>query len=131
MMQKAQNTNIFINPSGFIEQHFRGTLSPEDIIAALKQLKAHAKKEKSAGNTVLILEDASNITKLDFLSPKMAHVRKEATKAAKEIDFERSAIYGPLPYQVIVTTLAIVSGKRNRIRVFDNRAAAIKWLLNE
>jgi hypothetical protein len=131
MKQDSKNTKIFVNPSGFIEQHYFGELEPKVILQGLTSLRKYAKKLESEGKPVLILEDVSKITKLEFLSLKMAGVRKAAAKATKEIKFERAAIYGPLPFQVILTTLALVAGKRSRIHVFDNRTAAIKWLLKE
>jgi hypothetical protein len=60
----------------------------------------------------------------------MSDVRKAAAKAIKEIKFERVALYGPLHLQVILTTLALIAGKRDKVQVFDSRAAAIKWLLS-
>jgi hypothetical protein len=131
MTQKAQNTKIFINPSGFIEQHYFGELTPEEIINGLKQLRFYAKKQEAEGKEVLILEDTTKVTKVEFLSPKMAGVRKEAAKTMKAMNFGRTAIYGPLHVQVIVTTLAMVVGKHNKVQVFETRAAAIKWLLSK
>jgi malonyl CoA-acyl carrier protein transacylase len=131
MTQIAQNTKIFINPSGFVEQHYFGALTPEEVENGLKQLRNYAKKQETEGKEVLILEDTTKVTKLEFLSPKMAGVRKEAAKTIKEINFARTAIYGPLHIQVIVTTLALVAGKNNKVQVFETRAAAIKWLLNK
>lgn len=128
---KNQKTSIFINPSGFIEQHYFGLLEPDTILNGLKALRTCAKKLESQGKPVLILEDVSNIAKLEFMSPKMAHVRKVAAKTTKEIDFKKAAVYGPLPYQVIITTLALVAGKPNKFKAFNNRAEAIKWLLSE
>jgi hypothetical protein len=84
---------------------------------------------ESESKPILILEDVSKITKFEFLSPRMANVRKAAAKYTKEINFERAAVYGPLHIQIIITTLALVAGKRNKFRAFDNRSAAIKWLL--
>jgi molybdopterin biosynthesis enzyme len=129
MKQNSNNTKIFINPSGFIEQHYFGELDPESILDGLTQLRASVKKIKSGDERVLILEDVSKITKIEFLSPKMAEVRKAAAKAIKDIKFDRVALYGPLRLQVILTTLALIAGKRNKVQVFDSRAAAIKWLL--
>jgi hypothetical protein len=60
----------------------------------------------------------------------MAEVRKAAAKAVKEIKFDRVALYGPLHLQVILTTLALVAGKRDKVKVFDSRPAAIKWLIS-
>jgi malonyl CoA-acyl carrier protein transacylase len=130
MRQNSNDTKIFINPSGFIEQHYFGELDPKSILDALTQLRTYAKKLNSEDKRVLILEDVSKITKIEFLSPKMAEVRKEAAKALKNIKFERVALYGPLHLQVILTTLALIAGKRNKVQVFDNRTAAIKWLLS-
>jgi malonyl CoA-acyl carrier protein transacylase len=130
MKQNSNDTKIFINPSGFIEQHYFGELDPKSILDALTQLRTYAKKLNSEDKRVLILEDVSKITKIEFLSPKMAEVRKEAAKALKNIKFERVALYGPLHLQVILTTLALIAGKRNKVQVFDNRTAAIKWLLS-
>jgi hypothetical protein len=131
MEQDDKNTKIFINPSGFIEQHYYGNISSEAVLDGLKQLRAYAKKQKAAGKKVLILEDTIMLSKLDFLSPKMAAVRKEAAKATKEIIFEKAAVYGPLHLQVIISTLALIAGKSNHIKVFDSRADAVKWLLSE
>jgi hypothetical protein len=129
--QNVNGTKIFINPSGFIEQHFWGDLNAELILEAIKKLHISCKKMEKDNKQILILEDVSEITKYDFLNPKMASVRKSATKAMKDINFERAAIYGPLQIQVIVSTLALVTNKRSKVQVFDNRANAIKWLLNE
>jgi hypothetical protein len=129
MSQKAQNTKIFINPSGFIEQHYSGVLEPEVILDSLKQLHRYSKKVQAANQPVLLLEDVSKIKKLEFLSPKMAGVRKAAAAATKDIPFERAAIYGSLRVQIIASTLALVAGKRDKVQAFDNRAAEIKWLL--
>jgi hypothetical protein len=130
MKQSSNNTKIFINPSGFIEQHYFGEIDPESVLDGLNQLRAYAKKLNSEDKRVLILEDVSNLTKVEFLSPKMSDVRKAAAKAIKEIKFERVALYGPLHLQVILTTLALIAGKRDKVQVFDSRAAAIKWLLS-
>jgi hypothetical protein len=87
MTQKAQNTKIFINPSGFIEQHYFGELTPEEIINGLKQLRFYAKKQEAEGKEVLILEDTTKVTKVEFLSPKMAGVRKESYRSTQRQDY--------------------------------------------
>lgn len=126
---KDQKTSIFINPSGFIEQHFIGEQSPDSILDALESLKKCAKKLESQKKQVLILEDLSEVVREDFLSPRMAPVRSAAINIMKSINFKKAAIYGSLPLQVIVNTLALISGKRNSIKVFHHRSEAIKWLL--
>jgi hypothetical protein len=131
MEENGKNTKIFLNPIGFIEQHFFGEVSPESALYGLTQLRTFAKKQEADGKKVLILEDTDKLTKIDYLSPKMAGVRKNAARAVKDINFERAAIYGSLHVQVIVSTVALIAGKQNRMKVFPSRAAAIKWLLSE
>jgi hypothetical protein len=63
MKEYSNNTKIFINPSGFIEQHYFGELDPESILDGLTQLRTYAKKLNSEDKRVLILEDVSKITK--------------------------------------------------------------------
>jgi hypothetical protein len=131
MTQKAQNTKIFINPSGFIEQHYSGVLEPDEILESLKQLRRFSRKLQDNNQPILILGDVSKLKKMEFMSSKMAEVRKAAAATVKDIEFERGAVYGSLRVQVIVSALALVAGKRDKIRVFDNRISAIKWLLSK
>jgi hypothetical protein len=62
---------IFINPRGFIEQHFIGLVSPESTIDAIKQITTYVKKQQDQGKPVLILEDLTEVAKSEFLSPKI------------------------------------------------------------
>jgi hypothetical protein len=121
-------SSIFINPSGFIEQHYHDGQTPESSLEAMKQLKNYTKKTRAQNKPVLIYIDVTELTKVD-LSSKMLHVRITAAKAMKEYDFDKAAICGPLAVQVLVTTLALVAGKSKIIKVFDSRTEAIKWLL--
>jgi preprotein translocase subunit SecA len=122
---------IFINPRGFIEQHFIGLVSPESTIDAIKQITTYVKKQQDQGKPVLILEDLTEVAKSEFLSPKMSEVRHNVARATKELKFDKAAAYGPLSFQVIVASLALMAGKRNQIMVFGSRTDAIKWLLKK
>jgi len=122
---------IFINPSGFIEVHFFGEQDPATITRGIKTIESYAKKLQSQNKPILILEDVSKINYIDFLSPKMAGPRKEITQAFAEIKFDRFAMCAPLYLQVILTTIALVVGKRNQIKAFDSRIDAINWLLSK
>jgi hypothetical protein len=128
---KQDENKIFVNPSGFIEQHFVGHLSPEAILSNLKQIEKYSKKQAAEGKKVLILEDLSKITKIEYLNPKMSKVRKESARTMKDLQFHKIAVYGPLQLQVIVNTMALVAGKRSKVQVFDNRISAIEWLLSK
>jgi hypothetical protein len=124
-------SSIFINPRGFIEQRFIGLVSPESTIDAIKQITTYTKKQQAQGKPVLILEDLTEVAKSEFLSPKMAEVRHAVARATKELNFDKAAAYGPLSFQVIVASLALMAGKRNQIMVFGSRTDAIKWLLKK
>jgi fatty acid-binding protein DegV len=121
-------SSIFIHPRGFIEQHYHDGQTPESSMNAIKQLEKYINRLHNQDKAVLIFIDVSKLKKID-LSGKMLHVRLAAAKAMKDQTFNKAAIYGPLPVQVLVTTLALVSGKSKVVKVFDNRAQAVKWLL--
>jgi hypothetical protein len=61
----------------------------------------------------------------------MAEVRHAVARATKELNFDKAAAYGPLSFQVIVASLALMAGKRHQIKVFGSRTDAIKWLLKK
>jgi fatty acid-binding protein DegV len=126
----TRKSSIFFNPSGFIEQHYHDGQTPETSLEAIKQLKSHMKKIRAQSKPVLIYIDITKLKKID-LSSKMLHVRAAAVKAMKDCDFDKAAICGPLPVQVLVTTLALVAGKSKKIKVFDNRIQGVEWLLND
>jgi hypothetical protein len=123
-----QKSSVFINPRGFIEQHYYDGQTPESSLSAIKQLEKSIAKQQAQGKPVFIYVDSTRLKKID-LSSKMLHVRVKAAKTMKEQDFAKAAICAPLPVQVLVTTLALVAGKSKRVRVFDDRAQAVRWLL--
>jgi hypothetical protein len=123
-----QKSSVFINPRGFIEQHYDDGQTPESAISAIKQLEKSIAKQQTQGKSVLIYIDIGKLKKIN-LSSRMLHVRVKAAKSMKEHDFAKAAICAPLPLQVLVTTLALVAGKSRQVRVFDERAQALRWLL--
>lgn len=128
--QTDQKSSIFINPRGFIDQVYYDTQTPDSVLQALKQLEQRAQKMKAAKKPVLIFIDTSQLTKID-LSARMLHVRTAALQAMQNIEFKKAAVCAPLPIQILVNTMALVAGKRNKVKVFENRAAAIKWLIGK
>ncbi len=128
--QQTQKSTIFINPRGYIDQVYFDTQTAGSVLLAIKQLRQHAKKIEDQKQPVLIFIDVSQLTKID-LSGNMRHVRVEAMQAMKEIKFKRAAICAPLPIQVLVNTMALVTGKRDRVKIFENRPSSIKWLLDK
>jgi len=128
MREESQKSRIFINPRGFIDQVYFDTQTAESVLEAIKQLEHCAKKMQAQKKPILIFIDVSQLTKID-LSNKMRHVRMLAMDTMRKIKFKKAAVCAPLPIQILVNTMALVAGKRNRVKVFETRALAIKWLL--
>ena len=116
-----------MNPAGFIEQHFVGSQTPQEVHKAIADLKRITRRLHKEGKPVLILVDVNRVTKID-LGPKMLKARVAGMKAMRSIEYKRAAVYGPLTVQVLVNTLALVAGVRDKIRVFDSRIDAVRWL---
>jgi hypothetical protein len=49
-------------------------------------------------------------------------------EAMKQAEYNRIAVYGNAAVQIMVNTLILIAGKRDKIRVFSNREEALKWL---
>jgi hypothetical protein len=126
-MRSTKKFETFFNPAGFIEQHYKGNQTPDSVIAAVNVLVARAKKLKLDKRLALILVDVTDVPKID-ISGKMARARKEAVQAMRSAEYDRIAIYGNVAVQVMVSTLVMIAGKRDKIRVFADRVEAIKWL---
>jgi len=118
---------IFVNPAGFIETHFIGNQTPDSVIGAVEDLVKRAKKLKAHEELALILVDVTEVPKID-ISGKMAKARKEAVKAMTNAEYDRIAVYGNVAVQILVNTLVMIAGKRDKIRVFASRIEALKWL---
>jgi hypothetical protein len=126
-MDDGKFYKCFYNPSGFVEIHFMNEQTPDSVIAAVNELVKWSKKLNAKGEKVLILADVSDVPKID-ISGKMAPARKHAVKAMADAKYERIAVYGSVPVQILVSTLALIAGKRQQIKVFSERADAVRWL---
>jgi hypothetical protein len=124
---RREKYKTFFNPSGFVEQHFIGIQTPESVIAAVDELVKRAKNLKDKGQQAMILVCVEEVPKID-ISGKMAGARKQAVAAMRSAEYDRIAIYGNTAVQILVNTLVLISGKRDKIRVFDNRVDALRWL---
>ncbi len=123
VQQKTPNVaETFINPAGFIEQHYKGYQSAPSVIAGIKKMKhciqALQKQEKPA----LVLIDITQLTGTSAAS------RKAGLDGIKSVNYDKAAMYGPTWTQVLVNTLALVGGKSKTVKAFENRSQAIRWL---
>jgi hypothetical protein len=121
--QANEKSSIFIHPRGYIDLVFTDGQSNDSIIYALKQLKILSKKLAEKKQPILIFVDASHISNVN-MGEKMKPARIEAVKTISLINFKKAAVCAPLPVQIIVNTIALVAGKRNKVKVFENQAAA-------
>ena len=129
-MKKEAKYQVFYNPAGFVEVHFSGEQTSQSVIAAVTALVAWSRKLSAKNQKVLILADVIDVPKID-ISSKMAPARKEAVKAMKDAHYDRLAVYGNVAVQIMVNTLALIAGKRQKIRVFSDRTEALRWLKDE
>jgi hypothetical protein len=128
-MKSGDKFETSFNPAGFIEQIFMGNQTPDSVIAAVEELIKRAKKLKAEGEKALILVDVTGVPKID-ISGKMARARQQAVKAMATAQYDRIAVYGNVAVQIMVNTLVLIAGKRDKIRVFGNRVDALRWLKN-
>jgi len=126
-MSKTDKFEIFVNPSGFIEQKFIGNQTPKSVTDGVDQLIKLVRKLHDQKKQVLVLVDITGVPKITN-SDAMRGARRSMVKSMKEEPYNRIAVYGDMATQVLVNTMALIAGKRNKIRVFDNRIDALKWL---
>ena len=126
-MDEGELYKSIYNPAGFVEIHFSGEQTSDSVIAAIDDLVKWSKKLNSKNQKVLILADITDVPKID-ISGKMAPARKQAVKAMTTAKYDRIAVYGGVAVQILVNTLALIAGKRKQIRVFADRAEALRWL---
>lgn len=116
-----------LHPAGFIEQVFIGNQTPASVIGAVEELVKRAKKLKARHEKVLILADVTAVPKID-ISGKMAGARREAIAAMSSAEYDKVAVYGSIGVQILVNTLVLIAGKRDKVRVFGERVEALRWL---
>ncbi len=129
-MSESKKVKTTFNPAGFIEQVYIGNQTPDSVIKGVTELVRRAKKLKADRKQVLILADVTGVPKID-ISGKMARARKEAIQAMTTAEYDKVAVYGNVGVQILVNTLVLIAGKRDKIRVFSDRLAALKWLKSE
>ncbi|MBI4033815.1 hypothetical protein HY379_02330, partial [Candidatus Saccharibacteria bacterium] len=114
-------TETFIHPSGFIEQSYKGTQTAKSVQEGIGQLRKCATKLKKQKKPLLVLIDISE------LKGTNAEARKAGLEGIKTVHFKKAAIYGPLWTQVLVNSLALIAGQKNKVKAFDNRVEAVGW----
>lgn len=126
-MEKGQKFKAFYNVAGFLELYFCGEQTPKSVMSATAEMTKWSEKLNAEKRPVLILMNVSDVHKID-ISGKMSAARKEAVKAMTTTKYDRMAVYGNVAMQILINTLVLIAGKRDKARVFTNRVDAVKWL---
>jgi len=88
----------------------------EKIIDLLKQRRLEKKPAK-------VLGDYTKIGKAD------SSARQAASEALKNADYDKLALFGTNIFHTVAANLIIIaSGKSKKVKVFQTREKAIKWL---
>ena len=124
---QTKTIKTFINPAGFIEQHYEGRQTPKSVAEGVRQIQHFAQQLKQQNKPILILVDLTKTNPKD-VDPHKDGARKAAVDAIRSISYTRIALYGTLPAQVVINTLALVAGKHHKTKAFNDRSEAIKWL---
>jgi hypothetical protein len=130
MLHTANKKKVetFIHPAGFVEQHYTGFQTLNSVMSGLRDLEKHVNKVvEDKGKPALVLVDTTGLTKVD-LSRRMLGARQKGVALMRDLGFAKAAIYGPLAIQILVNTMAKIAGVNGRIRVFESRVDAIRWL---
>ena len=120
--KQIKSVSTFINPAGFIEQHYIGPQTGVTVAQGVQAVNSEVKKLKKQKRAALVLIDISQVTSTDLSS------HTTAVKGMREVPYKRIAIYGPLSLQILLNTLAIVADKYDAVHAFSSRLEAIEWL---
>lgn len=109
---------------GIVELVWRGNQTAENIAQAIKESLAYNAVLEKAGKPVLSLNDVSLLGSSDYTG------RSVALKGMRAIRFERLALFGAsLFWKQILKFLVAASGKGSRIKHFDHKSDATRWLM--
>lgn len=117
--------HVFLNEDGFLEQVYIGDQTGEGVDRAIAIATNIIEQLQKDGKPVLIIVDSSKLGKLS------TPTRKSSVEALRSIYYDKVAIFGANAFSKAMVNLIIhASGKRRKVRIFDNRSAAEKWLKN-
>ena len=115
---------VFVNDKGIIEIHVVGDQTVESVRAMGDEAQHLTKRKQAAGEPVLILD---NILQMGQVPPEG---RKVVVEYGKKLHYQRLAMVGKGSVLRLGANLLIQAvGKAERVRYFEDQAAAIAWLL--
>ncbi len=122
MEKTTIKVSTFLNPSGFVEQHYLGDQDGDSVSEGVKEVDDLVDRLRSEGKPALVLVDLTEVTSTNFDSHTVA------VRGMKEVPCDLLAVYGPLSLQVLINTLSMVAGKGDIVHAFGTRIEALRWL---
>jgi len=122
MDKLISGVTTFMNPAGFVEQHYIGAQTGRTVSTAVAADMKLVKKLQKQNKEALILVDLTEVTSTNLQS------HKAAIKGMTIVPYRRVSIYGPLPLRILLNTLGIVADRHENVKAFATRSEAIEWL---
>jgi hypothetical protein len=117
------SNSIFIGDDGFIHHVYEGDQTYSIVQSDVEKIIALSAQFRKEKKSVRVLGDYSRIGYAD------SGARKAASEALKEADYDKIALFGTNMFHTVAANLIIIaSGKSRKIKVFNSRQNAVKWL---
>lgn len=115
---------VFITQQNIIEIIVEGDQTVESVRQLGNAASLLGDQMRDAGRPVIILDNLSQIGKVP------PEARQLVVDFIKHVEYDRLAMVGSNPLVRFGANLMFqASGKRNRLKFFESRHAAVEWLL--
>ena len=117
------NNRVFLNNEDIIEIQAIGPQNSESVEAMGRDVDSLLTEQKKVGKPGLVLDNLLELGAVD------AEARKLVVELGKRLDYDRLAMLGKGGIMRLGTNLMLrATGQSYRLRYFDNREQATKWL---
>lgn len=117
---------VYVNDDEIIEIEVIGDQNAASVELMGRQADALITQMKAVGKPCLILD---NLLQIGKVGPEARHM---VVDLAKRLDYDRAAMLGQGGLMSFGANLMLrATGKTYKVRYFDNREEAIKWLKSE
>jgi len=114
---------VFLNQEGIIEVHYEGDQTYASVQKVTQKVTALAEELRETGKKVVV------INSLEKLGTSSSGSRSASAEALDLLVYDRIALYGAnLFFKYLANFIIAASGKAQKVRHFDTREEAMKWL---
>ena len=122
----SMSNRVYLNSDGIIEIEVIGDQTVPSVEAMGRQTDSFITQLKAVGKPCLILD---NLLQIGKVGPE---ARREVVDVASRLDFDRAAMLGQGGMMRFGANLMLrATGRAYKMRYFDRREDAVKWLLDE